>query len=105
MRGYLMEKNVFISSSSAATEAALEACGGPMTSFWVSLRNPLLTPHNRPKTRCSDTTQHLMRHIPTSVAQVTSQRTISLRLQFSVDRVILITWKKTKHTAFLILAH
>lgn len=32
-------------------------------------------------------------HIPTSVAQVTSQRTISLLLQFRVDRVILITCK------------
>lgn len=32
-------------------------------------------------------------HLPTSVAQVTSQRTISLLLQFRVDSVILITCK------------
>lgn len=36
-------------------------------------------------------------YLPTSVAQVTSQRTISLLLQFRVDRVILITFKTHKH--------
>lgn len=30
-------------------------------------------------------------HLPTSVAHVTNQRTISLLLQFNVDNVILIT--------------
>lgn len=34
-------------------------------------------------------------HSPTSVAHVTNQRTISLLLQFSVDKVILMTWGKT----------
>lgn len=32
-------------------------------------------------------------HLPTSVAHVTNQRTISLLLQFNVDNVILITWE------------